>query len=181
VLGVSQAAFFELAAQAPPGSDGVLFIPALSGAMTPTWNAHMRGAFAGIDMSHTSHSLARSVLEGCAFALRDVIDRFDSMGLGREEIRVVGGGAASDTWMQIKADVTGRTLHRVLVKEATALGAALLAGVAADIFTDLPDAVSRTITVSDEPFEPDSSMQSRYDEAYHRYRDLYDAVEGALT
>jgi xylulokinase len=103
------------------------------------------------------------------------------MGLGREEIRAVGGGAASDTWMQIKADVTGRTVHRVLVKEATALGAAMLAGVAAGTFRDLSDAVSRCVTVSDNPFVPDPSTRSRYEEAYLRYRDLYDAVEGALT
>jgi xylulokinase len=130
VLGVHQAVVFDLAAQAPAGSDGVLFIPALSGSMTPSWNAQMRGTFAGLAMSHASHSMARAVLEGCAFALRDIVERFAALGLGRDEIRVVGGGAASDTWMQIKADVTGRPVHRVLVKEATALGAALLAGVA---------------------------------------------------
>lgn len=181
VLGVHQAAIFDLAAQAPPAADGLLFIPALSGAMTPTWNAQMRGVFAGLSLTHTSHSLARAVLEGCAFAFRDVVDRFAAMGLGHEEIRVVGGGAASDTWMQIKADVTGRPVRRVLVKEATALGAALLASVAVGIFSDLNDAVSRTVTMAEEPFVPDASNRSRYNEAYRRYRDLYDAVEGALA
>ena len=181
VLGVKQGVVFELAEQAPPGADGVLFIPALSGAMTPTWNAQMRGTFAGLAMSHASHTMARAVLEGCAFALRDVIERFGEMGLGRGEIRVVGGGAASDTWMQIKADVTGRPVHRVMVKEATALGAALLAGVAAGTFTDLRDAVERTVTLADEPFTPDPANRSRYDEDYGRYRRLYDAIEGALA
>jgi xylulokinase len=181
VLGVHQAVVFDLAAQAPAGSDGVLFIPALSGSMTPTWNAQMRGIFAGLAMSHASHSMARAVLEGCAFALRDIIERFSALGLGRDEIRVVGGGAASDTWMQIKADVTGRAVQRVLVKEATAHGAALLAGVAAGVFTDLSDAVNRTVTMDDEPFTPDPANRARYDEDYGRYRKLYDAVEGALT
>jgi xylulokinase len=181
VLGVSQSAFFELADQAPPASDGVLFIPALSGAMTPTWNALMRGAFTGLAMPHTSKTMARAVLEGCAYALRDVVECFDSLGLGRDEIRVVGGGAASDTWMQIKADVTGRPVYRVLVKQATALGAAMLAGVAAGIFSDVTDAVNRTVTVADEPFVPNPANRSNYDEAYHRYRDHYFAVEGTLT
>ena len=181
VLGVHQAVVFDLAAQAPAGSDGVLFIPALSGSMTPTWNAQMRGTFAGLAMSHASHSMARAVLEGCAFALRDIVERFAALGLGRDEIRVVGGGAASDTWMQIKADVTGRPVHRVLVKEATALGAALLAGVAIGAFTDLSDAVNRSVTLADEPFTPNPSNRARYDEDYGRYRKLYDAVEGALT
>jgi xylulokinase len=181
VLGVHQAVVFDLAAQAPAGSDGVLFIPALSGSMTPTWNAQMRGTFAGLAMSHASHSMARAVLEGCAFALRDIVERFAALGLGRDEIRVVGGGAASDTWMQIKADVTGRPVHRVLVKEATALGAALLAGVATGTFTDLSDAVNRSVTLADEPFTPNPANRARYDEDYGRYRKLYDAVEGALT
>lgn len=181
VLGVRQAEIFDLAAQAQPTADGLLFIPALSGAMTPTWNAQMRGAFAGLSMTHTSHSLARAVLEGCAFALRDVVDRFAAMGLGHEEIRVVGGGAQSDTWMQIKADVTGRPVRRVLVKEATALGAALLASVTVGIFADLNDAVGRTVTMAEEPFTPDPENLAAYDEAYGRYRLLYDAVEEALT
>ena len=180
VLGVSQSTFFELADQAPAASDGVLFIPALSGAMTPTWNARMRGAFTGLAMSHSSKTMARAVLEGCAYALRDVVECFDSLGLGRDEIRVVGGGAASDTWMQIKADVTDRPIYRVLVKQATALGAALLAGVAAGTFTDLTDAVRRTVTVADEPFVPNPANRSNYDEAYGRYRDHYYAVEGTL-
>jgi xylulokinase len=181
VLGVPQDSIFDLAADAPPAADGVLFIPALSGAMTPTWNSQMRGTFAGLALSHTSHTLARAVLEGCAFALRDIVERFAALGLGRDEIRVVGGGAASDTWMQIKADVTGRSMRRVLVKEATALGAALLAGVAAGIFSDLDDAVSRTVTLAPEPFVPNAELRSRYDESYRQYRDLYQAVEGVLT
>jgi xylulokinase len=181
VLNISQAAFFDVAASAPAGSDGVLFLPALSGAMTPRWNARMRGAFAGLSMSHPSNAMARAVLEGCAFALRDVTDRFKELGLGEDEIRVVGGGAQSELWMQIKADVTGRPVHRVMVKEATALGAALLAGVTAGTFTDISDAVKRTIVLADEPYLPDPTRVSLYDDAYSRYRALFDGVEGALA
>jgi xylulokinase len=181
VLNITQAAFFDLAASAPAGSDGVLFLPALSGAMTPRWNARMRGAFAGLSMSHPSSAMARAVLEGCAFALRDVVERFAQLGLGDEEIRVVGGGAASELWMQIKADVTGRPVHRVLVKEATATGAALLAGVVAGTFDDLASAVQRTILLADEPHHPDPDRVSLYDEAYGRYQALFDGVEGALA
>jgi xylulokinase len=181
VLKVSQAAFFELAAQAPAGADGAIFLPALSGAMTPRWNGEMRGVFAGLAMPHTSATMARAVLEGCAFALRDVTDRFAALGLGHDEIRVVGGGSASETWMQIKADVTGRPVRRVLVPEAAAHGAALLAGVAADLFLDLSDAVRRTVSVADEAYVADPVRASLYAESYQRYRALYDGVEGALT
>jgi xylulokinase len=181
VLRVSHASIFDLALAAPPGADGLIFVPALSGAMTPRWNSRMRGAFAGLAMPHTSAHLARAVLEGCAFALRDITDRFSALGLGRDEVRVVGGGAASDAWMQIKADVTGRTVHRVLVKEATALGAALLAGVSAGTFQNLNDAVQRSVTLADEPFVPLPKNADVYDQAYARYRALYDALEGGFT
>jgi xylulokinase len=181
ILHVDHTAVFALAHTAPPGSDGVVFLPALSGAMTPRWNSQMRGVFAGLAMPHTSAHLARAVLEGCAYALRDITQRFKALGLGDEEIRVVGGGATSDTWMQIKADVTGRPVYRVLVKEATALGAALLAGVSAGTFKDLDDAVARTVTLAAEPFEANPRRAALYDEAYARYRSLYDAVEGGLT
>jgi xylulokinase len=181
VLGVSQAELFDLAAASPAGCGGVLFLPALSGAMTPRWNAQMRGAFAGLAMSHSSNDLARAVLEGCAFALRDITDRFAQLGLGGEEIRVIGGGAASELWMQIKADVTGRPVRRVLVKEATALGAALLAGVSAKTFVDLDDAVERTVTLADEPHLRDPAKASLYDDAHERYRAFFDAVEEAQS
>lgn len=180
VLGVSQAELFVLAAQAPVGSNGVLFLPALSGAMAPRWNGEMRGVFAGLAMSHTAHELARAVLEGCAFALRDITDRFASLGLGHEEIRVVGGGAASELWMQIKADVTRRPVRGVMARQATALGAGLLAGVAGGIFSDLDEAVRRTVMIAPEPILPGSAA-AQYEESYGRYRALFDGVEGALA
>jgi xylulokinase len=181
VLKVSQAELFDLATQAPAGSDGVLFLPALSGAMTPRWNAQMRGVFAGLAMSHTSSSMARAVLEGCAFALRDITDRFAALGLGGDEIRVIGGGSVSELWMQIKADVTGRPMRRVLVAQATAVGAALLAGVAAGTFKDLTDAVNRTVKLADEPHVPEPFNVALYEDAYGRYRALFDGVEGAMA
>jgi xylulokinase len=141
----------------------------------------MRGAFAGLAMSHSSNDLARAVLEGCAFALRDITDRFTQLGLGGDEIRVIGGGAASELWMQIKADVTGRPVRRVLVKEATALGAALLAGVSVKTFVDLDDAVERTVTLAEDPYLRDPHKASLYDDAHGRYRALFDAIEEAQS
>ncbi len=96
VLGTDQAGLFMEAVQAAPGSDGVLFLPALSGATVPRWNDRMRGVFAGLAMNHGRAELARAVIEGCAFALRDVLGRMDALGLSGEEIRVVGGGLAAN-------------------------------------------------------------------------------------
>jgi xylulokinase len=191
VLGRVQADVFTLAAGAPAGSDGVLFLPALSGAMAPRWSSGMRGAFAGLAMNTGAAHLARAVLEGCAYALRDIVDRLDALGLADAdphdadsrdgEVRVVGGGGRSRLWCQIKADVLGRPVRRVLAEEATALGAALLAGVAAGTFTDLAEAVGRTVELDPEPIVPDPAAVAVYAETYPRYRRLFDHVEEALT
>jgi xylulokinase len=181
ILGTDQAGLFEAAARAPAGAGGVLFVPALSGATVPRWNDRMRGVFAGLAMNHDRSHLARAVIEGCTFALRDVIGRLDALGLAGPEIRVVGGGGRSELWLQIKADVTGRTVRRVLAPEPTALGAAVLAGLAAGVFADAADAVARTVALSPRAYEPDPGVAAVYQERYAQYRALYDGAEGALA
>jgi xylulokinase len=181
ILGIDQAAMFAAAALAPAGSDGVLFLPALSGATAPRWNDRMRGVFAGLAMNHQRSHLARAVIEGCAFALRDILGRMDALGLAGEEIRVVGGGAKSELWLQIKADVTGRTVQPVLSAEPTAVGAAILAGVAAGSFADVADAVARTVRLAPRSYQPDPRAQEIYAERYAQYLALYDGAEGALA
>jgi len=181
LLGTDQAGLFARAAQAPAGADGVLFVPALSGATVPRWNDRMRGVFAGLSMNHGRSELARAVVEGCAFALCDVLGRMDALGLAGKEIRVVGGGARSELWLQIKADVTGRPVRPVLAAEPTALGAAVLAGLAAGTFGDAADAVARTVSPSPRCYLPDGSTQEMYAERYAQYRALYDGTEGALA
>jgi xylulokinase len=120
------------------------------------------------------------VLEGCAYALRDIVDRLDALGLVDDEIRVVGGGARSPLWLQIKADVLDRTVRPVLAEEPTAMGAAMLAGVAGGAFADFDDAVSRGVAIAPEPISPNAAAVSRYEDGYAAYRRLYDGVEGAL-
>ena len=181
MLGISQAELFARAAQAPAGSDGVIFVPALSGATVPRWNDRMRGVFAGLAMNHDARHLARAVVEGCTFALADVLARLDALGLAGREIRVVGGGARSELWLQVKADVTGRPVRPVLAAEPTATGAAVLAGLAAGAFADAADAVARTVTPSDRCYQPDERTRAVYAERYAQYLALYDGAERALT
>jgi xylulokinase len=178
--GMTQGDLIKLAGKAPAGSDGVIFIPALSGAMTPTWNDAMRGAFTGLAMNHDNTFLARAVVEGCTYALRDIVDRIDEMGLASKEIRVVGGGARSELWLQIKADVTGRAVRPVETQEATALGAAMLAGLAAGHFTTFAESVAACVPLSSRLYEPDPAAAQVYAERYSHYRAVYSALEGTL-
>ncbi len=168
------------AAGVPAGSDGLTFLPTLGGATTPRWNDRARGVIAGLALSHGRAHITRALLEGCAFALRDLVDRLADLGLGGPEIRVVGGGARSELWLQIKADVTGRVVRTVQADEVTALGAALLAGVQAGVFVDLTEAVDRVAVLDERAYAPDPSTRDVYAEAYERYRRLYDATEGLL-
>jgi len=162
-----------------PGSEGLIFLPCLSGAMTPTWNGNARGVFFGLSMIHGQSHLNRAVLEGCAYGLRDIVDRFEALGLGGDEVRVVGGGAKSALWCQIKADVTGRVLRTLNNPEATATGAAMLAGVAEGTYATLDDAAERLVEFG-ATYEPRTDTKNVYDETYALYRKLYAALESVF-
>lgn len=164
-----------------PGSDGVTFLPTLSGSTAPRWNDRARGLFAGLSLNHDRGHMFRALLEGCTFALRDIVDRLDAMGLAADEIRVVGGGARSRLWLQMKADVTGRRVRVLANDEATALGAAMIAGVGAGMFSDLDEAVAALTQLDPATYEPDPTTSGAYADAYGRYRGLFDAVEPEFT
>jgi xylulokinase len=175
LLGIEQSEVFELAEQAMPGSKGLIFIPALSGSMAPRWNDHARGSFSGATMEHGRAEFCRAVLEGCAYALRDVIDRISQMGLPSNDLRVTGGGARSPLWLRIKADVTLRSVRPVM-GEGTALGAACLAATAAGWFPDLA-AATATVVQLGEPVDPDPEAGEVYEDSYRNYRSVFDALE----
>ena len=164
-----------LAAQAPPGAEGLILLPCLMGAMTPTWNAAARGTFAGFTLAHRREHFARAVLEASAYAVRDIVDQMRQMGLTLAEVRTVGGGSRSRLWRQIKADVTGLPVTLPQTAETTALGAALLALVAIGAFANLSEAAARVVCIV-ETVEPEPAAQARYDDCYQFYRESYFAM-----
>jgi xylulokinase len=176
LLGIEQREVFDLAAKAPAGASGLRFLPTLSGAMAPRWNERARGVIAGAAMDHDRSDLCRAVLEGCAFALRDCVDRLDALVGPVDEIRVTGGGARSRLWSEIKASVTG---HRVWSSpgHGAATGGGILAAVAAAWVPDVDAAVHLLLETPGESIEPDPAKSDVYADAYGAYRDLYDAVE----
>lgn len=175
LLGIDHSDLFSRAGEAVPGCGGLVFVPALSGSMTPRWNDLARGSFTGASLDHGPAEWCRAVLEGCAYALRDVLDRIELLGLATDDIRVTGGGARSRLWLQIKADVTGRVV-RAVTGEGTAMGAACLAAVAAGWYPDLA-AATRAVVVLGDPIEPGPTAHARYQETYQTYRRTFDALE----
>ena len=159
--------FDALAAAAPPGADGVTFVPALTGAMTPVWRPNARGTFHGLAASHERHHLARAVLEGLAFASRDVSERLAEMQLPTDRVLLLGGGSRSDTWSQIRADVLGKPHDVAWSADTCPVGAAMIAAVAAGIHPDLA-ACARLVPTPAKTFAPRASL----DAAYQRYQQL---------
>jgi xylulokinase len=147
----------------------------MMGARAPTWNEHARGTLFGLTLAHTRAHVARAILEGSAYAVRDCTDRMQALGLPLRELRVVGGGARSRLWNQIKADLTGLPVSVPHCIETTALGAALLALVGSGAYPSLAQACQGVVEV-DIMLEPRLQAQAVYEPLYQLYRQLYDAL-----
>lgn len=161
-----------LAAQVAPGCDGVTFIPALSGAMSPQWQPDARGCFYGLTPAHGRGHMIRAVLEGCAFAMRDVVDHLTGMGVATESLLVLGGGARSALWTQMRADVAKRDVEVPADIDCAPIGAAMLAAVASGIFASLP-AAARALDNTTRRLHAQPDRADAYDAAYERYRALF--------
>lgn len=170
LLGIgSDAELDALAAEVPAGAGGVGFFPALAGAMTPAWTADVRGAFLGLSSEHDRRHLARAVLEGTAFACRDVVERLAAMGVATERVLLSGGGSRSRLWAQLRADVLGRPHELAARDDSAAIAAAMLAAVAGEeLRLDELEAQAGAPRPGAEPGA--SSDRDALDEAYQRYR-----------
>jgi len=176
VVGGGYVALTEEAAAWPPGTDGLLFAPYLSGERTPHADPDVRAAFQGLSLGHDRGALVRAVLEGVAYGLRDSLELLRSLGVEARVGRASGGGARSELWLQIVASVLGLPLELTAVEEGAAYGAALLAGVRAGVWRDAGEAVAACVRVR-ATVEPDASWQRAYEDGYGRFRSLYPAIK----
>jgi xylulokinase len=163
------------AREAPPGAEGLFFLPYLTGERTPHPDPLARGAWVGLTVRHDRAHLTRAVLEGVAFGLKDSFMLIQQAGLGEiRQVRASGGGVKSGLWRNILADVLEVELVTVNTTEGAAYGAALLAGVGAGLFTSVPQACAAAIRVTGSTV-PGVAV-SIYQEYYPRYRALYPAL-----
>ena len=159
----------EEAAAAPPGADGVTFLPYLQGERTPHRDAALRGAFLGLSLSHSRGHLTRALYEGVCFALRDSLSILRELGLTPGHLLLTGAGARQPFLRRLQADVFGLPVATVNREEGPAYGAALLAAVGAGLFPDLATAAERTLKRG--PLEqPDTAAAAQYDRLYSRFR-----------
>ncbi|HVF88693.1 MAG TPA: xylulokinase [Blastocatellia bacterium] len=173
------ASFDELideAGQVPAGSEGLIFLPYLSGERTPYPDPLARGAWVGLTVRHRRGHLTRAVLEGVAFGLKDSFALIQGAGLESfEQARVSGGGAKSALWRQILADVLRVELVTVNTTEGAAFGAALLAGTGRGEWSDVDTACAETVKITGR-VSPDTQHEEIYLRLYERYRSLYPAL-----
>lgn len=167
----------RVAAQAPPGSGGVIFTPWLAGERTPVEDPYVRGGFHNLSLATRRPHLVRAVLEGVAYNARWLLEAVESfVGRRLDPIRIIGGGAQSELWSQVFADVLGRTIQQVAQPVfATVRGAALIAAVAIGVvgFEAVPDLVPVTRS-----FHPDPGRRAVYDRLFREFVRLYRACRG---
>ena len=167
------------AARVPVGAQGLRYLPYLFGERTPHMDAQASGAWIGLRYHHTRGHLARAVMEGVSFGLRDALTLALSLGASVDMLVIAGGGAESVVWRQILTDVLGVPLQKSRQKEQACLGAAVLAGVGSGVYADLPLACARLVQY-DAPTLPDPERHTWYEEAYAQYRGLYPLLRDTM-
>jgi xylulokinase len=160
------------ASAVPAGSEGLLYLPYLTGERTPHADPFARGAFVGLTLRHTRGHLVRAVMEGVAMGLRDSLEILLSLGVTVREVRVTGGGGRSAQWRQILADVLNVELTTVAVAEGAAYGAALLAAVGVGAFPSVEAACGEAVATG-ERTTPDAANRDVYDGLYRLYGQAY--------
>jgi len=167
------------ASKIPSGSEGAVWLPYLMGERTPYLDPNARAAFVGLTASHTKSHLTRAVMEGVAFSLRDAFEIFRELGAPIEAIRLGGGGARSQLWRQIQADVYGQAVETIESDEGAAFGAAILAGVGVGAWPSVEEACRKTIHIADR-IEPNLKSSAILDRNYQAYRTLYSSLSPAI-
>lgn len=166
----------DMAAQAPPGSDGLLFLPYMAGERSPIWNPDATGVFMGLDYTKTRAHMARAVMEGVAFSLKNNLEVAKAAGAEAKTLNATGGSANSLVWTQIKADVTGCRIDVPASDTATTWGAAMLAGVGTGVIGGFEEAVRDTVSIK-RTHVPNEKNRRVYETAYQRYMELYERLE----
>ncbi len=164
------------AEQAPAGSEGLLFLPYLTGERTPHADPHARGAWIGLSLRHGRSHLIRSVIEGATYAMRDSLEIIQEMNIPVRQIRLSGGGARSPFWRQIQADIYGKKVCTINAEEGPAYGVALLAAAGTGAYKNVVQACQETITLVTET-APDRKTRAIYNKFYPLYGNMYRSLK----
>jgi len=177
--GATTESLIAQAASTPPGADGLVFLPYLAGERSPIFDPDARGMFAGLSLAHDRGHLARAILEAAAFAIRHVAEPILAAGVSVRAMRVCGGPARSETWNQIKADVTGFPVEVPSVAETAVIGSAILGAVGIGVHRDLVAAIGAMSRI-ERTVEPRTELAATYERTFAAYRALHGATASIL-
>jgi gluconokinase len=167
---------FEHIAGIPPGSDGLIFLPYLTGERAPIWDSESCGNFFGVKLQHTQAHFSRAALEGICFALKDVLDAVQQNSEPITQINISGGFVKSTVWVQTLADITGKTLSIVQSEDASAVGAAFMAMKASGFISEYPSAA----LTDGQLIKPIAANSKVYEKAFVTYKQLYKDLKATM-
>ena len=164
--------------QVSPGCGGLVFLPYMLGERSPIWDSYARGVFFGLSLHTTRKEMNRAILEGCGYGLRQLAEIAEPL-IGHKITRFssIGGGAKSQTWAQIKADITGKEIDILDMRDMAPVGAALLGGVGAGVFKDVFEASSKVDKKIFKVVKPSHNFDEVYDRRFEVYKSLYPALK----
>jgi xylulokinase len=177
--GTGQDAYDLILDRVPEGPTSLLILPHFAGSGTPWFDTESKGAVLGLTFATSHAEIAKAILEGLCFELRVNLDLLRGAGVAIDELHAVGGGARSSLWLQLKADICQVPLRVPQVTDAACLGAALLAGVGAGVYSDLQSAVAQTVHL-ERRVVPLASSLNAYDARYALYRQVYPTLKALL-
>jgi len=162
-----------------PGADGLIFLPYMAGERSPLWNSNARGVIFGLSYDKTRAHIIRALMEGVGYSLRHNLETAEEVNALVKELISVGGASNSRVWTQIKADITGKTIHVPLSDHATTLGAALLAGVGTGIYSNFEEALGKTVHIQ-RTHHPSATNHAYYGNLFRLYLELYQKLRDSF-
>ena len=170
----------ELAGTAEPGSEGLLYLPYLSGERTPHMDPKAKGVFFGMTLAHGQGHFLRSVMEGVTYSLKDCMEILEGLGVEASGVIASGGGASSRLWLQIQADIFEKPVYVSKVKEQACLGACILAGAGTSILPSVEEGCRRFALLEDEVFLPQKENREVYRRGFEKYREIYKRLKDLM-
>ena len=161
--------------KSPVGSNGIIFLPFMSGSGCPHWNVHAKGVFAGLTFAHCKSDLVHAVMEGITLEAKDIYHAMQDIGVEITRLATTGGAANSPAWQQVMADMFDVEIYKPKVSEATTLSAAILGGVGAGVFRDAAEGVSHIVHYEEAVF-PIKKNVEKYEQLYELYTNIHDAL-----
>ncbi len=167
-----------MAEKSKPGSNGLVLLPYLAAVGSPHWDVDATGVLLGLTLRHTTGDVARAFMEGCIYEMREIVETMKNCGVEFKELRITGGASKSPLWRQIMADILNLPLRRLVVSDATVLGAAIIAAYGMGAFASIEEGAGHMVKL-EETILPIKENAKKYEELYRLFQKTYQTLAGS--